>query len=437
MESFYDKMPNLTERQSKLVADFWNGNSAELMSDAPTFQSAILTAVQFYIEKYREYNFKNVLTKYGIVKRGTKPALNAARIYNFKDDNQPDDPVFLKGPHNSNGKPLVPLKKTYEFEERWLPVNISFQIWQTLWDSNFFANVGDATTRLAVVGSITRNLYKKYDEYVYAMMANMIAYGYNESLLKDTQIIDVDLGNTSYLNVDGDGAIDFVTALDHVEWLAKETGYEQFNEEGFKEYWNDGDYVICVRPGFKNAIRKALMKNNYFSPEYVQSRIDRLVELPTVLTPCNYTVKTDATIPDPDHDGQTIADPNAGATLYPVYSGDNSATTYKGNGIVLGLSTVSGQTGAASVQYNFSSPSITYTETHPEVFAMIIDKERINWYSSVGGELSASLTVYDAFAHAQDLILSTFGVDNGETKIGASAFIDRTYPVVYFKNSNT
>lgn len=419
MESFQERMPNLTERQSKLVADFWAGNSAELLTDQPTYQSAILTAVQFYIEKYREYNFKNVLTKYGIVKRGTKPALNAARIYNFKDENQPDDPVFLKGPHNSEGKPLVPLKKTYEFEERWLPTNIAFQIWQTLWDSNFFANVGDNATRLAVIGSITRNLYKKYDEYVYAMMANMIAYGYDETVLKDTQIIEVDLGNPSYLEIDGDGAIDFVTALEHVEWLASETGYEQFNEEGFKEYWNDGDYVICVRPGMKNAIRKALMKNNYFSPEYVQSKIDRLVEIPTALTPCNYKLKS------------------GGAKLYPVYAGDNSATTYKGNGIVLGLSTTPGQTGQAAVQYQFTSNLIEYTESHPEVFAMMIDKERVNWYSSVGGEISASLTVYDAFAHAQDLILSTFGVDNGDTKIGASAFIDRTYPVVYFKNSNS
>lgn len=434
-------LPNITETESKMVMDFLNGSGSEgmeLLNNPPLYQSAIGTTVGFQLELFRDWDFKNPLENAGIIRKGSNIGFSLQRIYNYEGSNQPDDPVFLKGPHNSNGAPLVPTKKTWSLRQKFVPVNFAWMMWDTIWDDMYFSNItADGGNRLMIINAIVGNMHKKYRKHVYAMQSMLIAYGYDTTILKDSQILNINLGASDYLQITGTGALNLTQDIDNILNTAATIGYADFNEESFQEYWNEGDYVIAVRKGLKSAIRRTLMANNYFSPAYVQEFVDRLVELPVPFSPCNYKVKADATIPDPDHQGQTIPDPNRGATLYPVYSADNRDTTYAGNGVVLGLSTVAGQTGASSVQYYFGSDNIEYVETDTSVFGMIIDKNRLNWITGPGGELSSEITVRDAFKKCHDIIFSTFGVNAEGNKIGSSIFVERSYPVIYLKNSFT
>lgn len=414
IEAIADKMPNLTEIQSQKVANFFNGQGLELLAEPELFKSVIGTTVGFWLELYREYNFKNPLEGAGVIRRGSNIGFNMQRIYNYESDNTFNDASSLKGPRNADGKPLVPMKKAWKFEQSFAPVNLGgLQIWTTIWDDMFYSTaVNDAGDRAMIMGAITRDLYKKWDKFVYGMESYLLSASGDLEKLKDTQKISVNLGNTDYLSITGDGAMDFVQSIDNLEYVGKTVGYKDFNEKSFMEYFaeDDSDRVLIVRPGLKSAIRKSLMKGNYFSPEYVQRMIDKLVELPTPLTPCSYKTKKDAT------------------ELYPVYSNDD-------NGVALGLSKTAGQTGLDNVEYYFGDDKIEYTEKNPEVFAVLIDKNRINWIDGPGGSISVNSTVYDAFNHCYDLIAENFGVNSEGVKVGASVFIDRTYPYVAFVNS--
>lgn len=415
-------LPNVTERESKQVMDFLTGSGSdglELLQNAPLYTSVIGTTVGFWLEKFRDWDFKNPLESSGIIRRGSNIGFSMQRIYNYEGSNQADDPVFLKGPHNSNGAPLVPTKKTWNLKQRFVPVNVAWQMWDTIWDDLYFSNItNDAGDRLMIINAIVGNMDKQYRKHVYAMESMLIAYGYDTTILKDSQILNINLGATDYLHITGTGALNLVQDIENILLTAKTLGYADFNEESFQQYWNDDDYVIVVRMGLKNAIHRTLMDNNYFSPDYVQKFIDRLVEMPVPFSPCNYTL-------------------NGSTRLYPVYAPDNSNNTYKGNGVVLGLSTTEGQTGSEAVEYQFDSNGVEYTESDTSVFGMIIDRERLNWISGPGGEISSEMTVRDAFKKCQDIIFSTFGVNADGNKIGASIFVDRTYPVIYLKNSFT
>lgn len=414
VEGILDEMPLLTENQSKAVAEFLSDGKMELLSQPGLYQNVMGVAVGYWLEKFRGWNFKNPIENLGIIRRGSNIGFQMQRIYSLDPELTPSDPDFLKGPRNEvPGKIQVPLKKGFKFESSFVPTNLAWQAWTTIWSDLYFSTAANnAGDRVMLVGQQVSNLYKLYDKYRYALESMLIAYNYDRTKLKDSQVFDIDLGSASYLNITGDGAMDLVQTLDNIEYVGKNVGYKQFNEKGFEEYWNSSDdFVILVRPGMKSAIRKALMKGNYFSPEYVQEKIDRLTEYPAQLSPCSYTLKAD------------------GTPLYVVYSDD-------GQGIPLGLSATEGQTGASNVTYTFESNLVEVTESHPEVFAVIIDRERTNWISGPGGELMSQSTIYDVWNHCYDLVLSTFGVNSGDYKIGASVFVDRTYPYIALVNSH-
>lgn len=413
-----EKMPNLTETQSKQVADFFNGKNLELMTSPQLYTTAIGTTVGFFLELFREYKFKNPLEELGIIRRGSNVGFNLQRMYLTNDTNKPDDPAYLKGPRNSQGAPLVPMKKTWEFKQRFVPVNLAYHIWTTIWDDMFFSNVSNnPADRIMIIGAITRNIYKHYEEYRYAMESNLVAYNYDPAKLKEKQIEYIDLGSSEYTNITGAGALNLVQTVHNLESMFKVMDYSDYNEEGFKDYWTKDDYVIAVRMGLKSAIEKALMASNYFHTEYVSDLLNRIVEIPCPLTPCKYYLTKDNT------------------ELFPVYADENSASN-DGNGVVLGLSPEAGLVGQSNVAYNFDSKDVSFKETATDVFGVIIDKKRINWITGPGGEVASSMTVYDAFNKCQDLILDTFGVNAEGNKIGASVFVDRTYPVIYLANNH-
>lgn len=415
IDGIIEQMPLLTDKQSQAVAKFLEDGSMELLNSPGLYTNVMGVAVGYWLEKFREWNFKNPIENLGVIRRGSNIGFQMQRIYSLDPDLAPSDPSFLKGPRNENpGKIQVPLKEGFKFESAFVPTNIAWEAWTTIWSDLYFSTAAnDAGDRLMLVGQQVSNLYKLYDKYRYALESMLIAYNYDRSKLKDSQVYNVDIGASSYLQITGDGAMDFIQTIESIEYVGYNIGYKQYNEKSFEEYWNSpDDYMILVRPGLKGAIRKALMKGNYFSPDYVQSKIDRLVEYPGQLSPATYTLKED------------------GTPLYVVYSDD-------GMGVPLGLNATKGQTGATKVSYTFDSSLITITESNPEVFAIIIDKARTNWISGPGGEIMSRSTIYDEWNHCYDLILQTFGVNSGDYKIGASVFVDRTYPYIAFVNSYT
>lgn len=419
MDSVLTTMPKLSEIQTEKVKRFFEGEGMELLNDSPLYKSVLETTVGFYLELIREWRFKNPLEDLGVIRRGANLGFNIQRMYVYESDNTFNEPSFLEGPVNSAGAPLVPTKKNWNIKQKFTPYNLAAQIWTTIWDDMYFSNVAnDEGDRALLISMIVNDVYKKWEKYIYALESTIISDSGDSSKLKDTQQIAVNLGGDTPLAVNGDGAVSFVNAYDNLIQYGKTVGTANFNEESFQDYFDDDDLVLMCRLGFKNALRAAIMKQNFYSPEYVEKIYEKLIEVPCPLSPCKWSLKAD----------DSVTSGEAGQELHVVYSDD-------GNGIPLGLSINDDQKGQASVQYSFDSDKVKYAELNENIFAVLIDKNRINIISGPGGELNAEMTVRDAFRKCSDLVLSTFGVNasNG-AKVGASVFIDRTYPYVVFVN---
>lgn len=391
-------LPNMTEASSKQVLSDWEKNPGKMFQDnnATNFLN---TLSSFVLDRIRVSDFYNSLENEDVINRYSQNYGNIQRMY--VDDIPSVDADFQKPWQNGTSSDMFK-KRVIKPTQKFARSNISYNNRVTVPGAMFYTSTfNDYQGLVDWQMAIQTEMLQTYSRWRFALYSDIIGRQTISDELKDTQKIAVNIASDDVITEEEakDFALKVLTLLSVARLNAK-----QFNEQGFQYSLTEDNIKILVRVGTKAKLQLALV--NAFNPAVVETVINRLVEVPYLGVPQYYKEEAHTT------------------KLYPVYNAD---------GMVIGLAETEGAS-ASTV----SLDEAFVDDGASDIFAIAIDKRRINYVTAVGAdgestEFRTDWTIYNIEGDYRNFYTRVLG--NPSEGSGARLFADNSYAFVTFVNT--
>lgn len=400
LKAVIDSLPNMTSESSQQVLKDWEANPGKMFQDNNN-TNFLNTLSSFVLDRIRVQDFYNPLEEANVINRYSQNYGNIQRLYTPKIPSIDAD--FQKEWQDGNSSDMFK-KRTIKPTQKFAYSNISYNNRITVPGSMFyttsFQNYDGLVEWQAAVQQTMLNTYSRWR---YALYNDVIGRQTVSDGLTDNQKIAVSIADES--NITEEEAKKFTKQVLDFITMAR-LNSEIFNEDGFSYSLSEDNIKILVRPGVKSALQLAL--TGTYNPQIIERVINMLVTVPYLGVPKYYT------------------DSTKGTPLYPVY--DN-------NGTITGLNTSEEGTGTA-----VSLDEAYVTDEGSDVFAIAIDRNRINYVTAVGAdgqstELRTDWTIYNIEGDYRNFYTRVLG--NPSEGAGARLFADTSYAFVTFVNTST
>lgn len=400
IEAVINSLPNMTKESSKQVLADWQKNPGKMFQDNNNTNFLNLLST-FVLDRIRVQDFYNPLEEAGVINRYSQAYGNIQRLYTPKIPTVDAD--FQKAWVNGSSSDMFK-KRVIQPTQKFAYSNISYNNRISVPGAMFYTSAfNDYQGLVDWQAAITQTMLNTYSRWRYALYNDVIGRQTNSADLKDTQKISVTFADPS--NPTQEEAKAFaVQVLTFISLARLNAG--KFNEDAFDYSLNADDIRILVRPGMKARLQAALI--NAYNPQIVEGVINRLVEIPYLGVPTYYE--------DEEHTTK----------LYPVYDE---------HGTITGLNTQEdGQGTAVALDAAFVDDGAS------NVFAIAIDRNRINYVTAVGAdgvstEMRTDWTIYNIEGDYRNFYTRVLG--NPSEGSGARLFADTSYAFAVFTNGQS
>lgn len=397
IEAVINSLPNMTKESSKQVLEDWEKNPGQMFqnNDNTNFLNTLAT---FVLDRIRVQDFYNPLEEADVIKRYSQAYGNIQRWYTPKIPSVDAD--FQKKWQNGTSSDMFK-KRIIKPTQKFAYSNVSYSNRISVPGSMFYTSTfNDYQGLVDWQAAITQSMLNTYSRWRYALFNDVIGRQTINSNLKDTQKIQVTFADPT--NPTQEEAKAFAVQVLTFKSLAR-LNAGKFNEENYDYSLNENDIKILVRPGMKARLQAALI--DAYNPQIVEGVINTLVEIPYLGVPTYYEDEAHTT------------------KLYPVYDE---------NGTITGLNTAENGTGTA-----VALDAAYVTDGASNIFAIAIDKNRINYVTAVGAdgqstELRTDWTIYNIEGDYRNFYTRVPG--NPSEGSGARLFADESYAFVIFTN---
>lgn len=395
IEAVINSLPNMTKESSKQVLSDWLKNPGQMFQDNSNTNFLNLLST-FVLDRIRVQDFYNPLEEADVINRYSQAYGNIQRLYTPKIPTVDAD--FQKKWKDGESSDMFK-KRTIRPTQKFAYSNISYNNRITVPGAMFYtSSFGDYQGLVDWQAAITQSMLNTYSRWRYALYNDVIGRQTVSDKLASTQQIEVKFADPT--NPTQEEAKAFaVQVLTFISLARLNAG--KFNEDGFDYSLNADDIRILVRPGMKARLQAALM--DAYNPQIVEGVINRLVEVPYLGVPTYYQDEAHST------------------KLYPVYDV---------NGTITGLNTNEAGTGDA-----VALDAAYVDDGASDVFAIAIDKNRINYVTAVGAdgqstEMRIDWTIYNIEGDYRNCYTRVLG--NPSEGSGARLFVDTSYAFVVF-----
>lgn len=398
IEAVINSLPNMTSASSKQVLADWQANPGKMFQDNNN-TNFLNTLATFVLDRIRVQDFYNPLESADVINRYSQAYGNIQRLYTPRIPSVDAD--FQKTWVNGESSDMFK-KRVIQPTQKFAKSNISYNNRISVPGAMFYTSTfNDYQGLVDWQAAITNSMLTTYSRWRYALYNDVIGRQTASTELKDDQKIQVSFADPT--NPTQEEAKAFAIQVLTFISLAK-LNAEKFNEEGFSYSLDEGDIRILVRPGMKARLQAALM--DAYNPQIVEGVINRLIEIPYLGVPTYYQEEA--------HTNQ----------LYPVYDE---------NGMITGLNTAENGTGVA-----VALDAAYVTDGASDVFAIAIDKNRINYVTAVTAEgqsteLQTDWTIYNIEGDYRNFYTRVLG--NPSEGAGARLFADTSYAFVVFTST--
>lgn len=398
LKAVIDSLPNMTDTSSKQTLADWQKNPGKMYQDNKN-TNFLNTLATFVLDRIRVQDFYNPLEEEGVINRYSQDYGNIQRVYAPKIPSVDGD--FQKEWVNGSSSDMFK-KRVVKPTQKFAYSNISYNNRVSVPGAMFYTSAFNSYDGLVEwQAAITQSMLATYSRWRYALYNDVIGRQTASDALTDNQKIAVSIADES--NITAAEAKAFAKqVLDFLD-LAR-INAEIFNEDGFSYSLREDNIKILVRPGIKSALQLAL--TDVYNPQIVERIINRLVTVPYLGVPTYYQDSTKA------------------AKLYPVYDD---------NGMITGLNTAEAGTGTA-----VALDTAYVEDSNTDVFAVAIDRNRINYVTAVTGdgmstEMRTDWTIYNIEGDYRNFYTRVLG--NPSEGAGARLFADTSYAFVTFVNT--
>lgn len=397
IKAVIDSLPNMTKESSKQVLEDWQKNPGKMFQDNNN-TNFLNTLSTFVLDRIRVQDFYNPLEEAGVINRYSQAYGNIQRLYTPKITSVDAD--FQKKWKNGTSSDMFK-KRVVQPTQKFAYSNVSFNNRVTVPGAMFYtSSFTDYQGLVDWQAALDQTMLTSYSRWRYALYNDVIGRQTISSNLKDTQKIQVTFADPS--NPTQEEAKQFAVQVLTFKSLAK-LNAGKFNEDSFDYSLNENDIKILVRPGMKARLQAALI--DAYNPQIVEGVINALVEVPYLGVPTYYQDEAHTT------------------KLYPVYDE---------NGTITGLNTAENGSGTA-----VALDAAYVDDQASNVFAIAIDRNRINYVTAVGAdgqstEMRTDWTIYNIEGDYRNLYLRVLG--NPSEGSGARLFADTSYAFAIFTN---
>lgn len=395
IEAVINSLPNMTKESSKQVLSDWLKNPGQMFQDNSNTNFLNLLST-FVLDRIRVQDFYNPLEEADVINRYSQAYGNIQRLYTPKIPTVDAD--FQKKWKDGESSDMFK-KRTIRPTQKFAYSNISYNNRITVPGAMFYtSSFGDYQGLVDWQAAITQSMLNTYSRWRYALYNDVIGRQTVSDKLAATQQVEVKFADPT--NPTQEEAKAFaVQVLTFISLARLNAG--KFNEDGFDYSLNVDDIRILVRPGMKARLQAALI--DAYNPQIVEGVINRLVEVPYLGVPTYYQDEAHST------------------KLYPVYDA---------NGTITGLNTSEAGTGTA-----VALDAAYVDDGASDVFAIAIDKNRINYVTAVGAdgqstEMRTDWTIYNIEGDYRNFYTRVLG--NPSEGSGARLFADTSYAFVVF-----
>lgn len=398
LKAVIDTLPNMTANSSEQVLKDWEQNPGKMFQDNNN-TNFLNTLSTFVLDRIRVQDFYNPLEEEGVINRYSQAYGNIQRLYTPKIPAVDAD--FQKSWTDGTSSDMFK-KRTIQPTQKFAYSNISYNNRISVPGAMFYTSAFNNYDGLVEwQAAITQTMLNTYSRWRYALYNDVIGRQTASDSLTDNQKISVSIADVS--NITSEEASAFTKQVLDFLTLAR-INAEIFNEDGFSYSLDEGNIKILVRPGTKSALQLAL--TGVYNPQIIERVVNMLVTVPYLGVPTYYQDSTQAT------------------KLYPVYDA---------NGMVTGLNT---QEDGQGTSVSLDEAYITDSDT--DVFAIAIDRNRINYVTAVGAdgestEMRTDWTIYNIEGDYRNFYTRVLG--NPSEGAGARLFADTSYAFVTFVNT--
>lgn len=399
IQAVVNSLPNMTKESSEQVYKDWINNPGKMFQDNNN-TNFLNTLATFVLDRIRVQDFYNPLEEADVINRYSQAYGNIQRLYTPKIPTVDAD--FQKEWVNGTSSDMFK-KRVIQPTQKFAKSNISYNNRITVPGAMFYTSTfNDYQGLVDWQAAITNSMLTTYSRWRYALYNDVIGRQTVSTDLKDDQKIQVTFADPT--NPTQEEAKQFAIQVLTFISLAR-LNAEKFNEDGFSYSLRADDIRILVRPGMKARLQAALM--DAYNPQIVEGVINRLVEVPYLGVPTYYEEEAHTNV------------------LYPVYDT---------NGTITGLNTQEDGQGTAVAL------DAAYTDDGADnIFAIAIDKNRINYVTAVTAEgqsteLQTDWTIYNIEGDYRNFYTRVLG--NPSEGAGARLFADTSYAFAVFTSAS-